>query len=84
MPSCLTSAAATSSCVLSGLEAQSRTSAPPALSVFMRLAVSVVTCRQAVTRIPLNGLFSLKSFLDEPQHRHGGLGPFNLEFSLVC
>ena len=45
-----TSAAATSSCVESGFEAQSRTSAPPAFSVRARLAVSVVTCRHAEMR----------------------------------
>jgi hypothetical protein len=45
-----TRAAATSSCVESGLEAQRTTSAPPALSVRMRFAVSVVTWRQAETR----------------------------------
>ena len=83
MPSCLTSAAATSSCVLSGLEAQSRTSAPPAWSVFIRLAVSVVTWRQAVTRSPCEWLLSLKPFPDKAQYRHGGFGPFDLEFALV-
>src|SRR3954451_17127458 len=47
-----TSAAATSSCVESGLDAQSTTSAPPAFSVRARFAVSVVTCRHAATRSP--------------------------------
>jgi hypothetical protein len=37
-------------CVDSGFDAQSTTSAPPAFSVRIRLAVSVVTCRQAETR----------------------------------
>ena len=50
MPYSSTSAAATSSCVDSGLEAQMTTSAPPACSVRIRFAVSVVTCRQAETR----------------------------------
>ena len=50
----------------------------------MRLAVSVVTWRQAVTRSPVNGFSSLKPFPDEAQHRHGGFGPFDLEFALVC
>jgi hypothetical protein len=45
-----TSAAATSSCVDSGFDAQSTTSAPPALRVRARFAVSVVTCRQAEMR----------------------------------
>src|SRR5512136_2515185 len=51
-------AAATSSCVLSGLEAQRASSAPPALRVAARLAVSVVMCRQADILAPLRG-FSL-------------------------
>src|SRR5438045_674724 len=54
MPSS-TSAAATSSCVLSGLDAHSVTSAPPAWSVCMRCAVSVVTCKHAETRMPSSG-----------------------------
>src|SRR5215217_5314791 len=54
-PSRATSAAATSSCVSSGLAAHRATSAPPAISVRTRLAVSVVTCRQTPTRSPANG-----------------------------
>src|SRR5215212_9330246 len=54
-PSRSTSAAATSSCVSSGLAAQSATSAPPAISVRVRFAVSVVTCRQTPMRRPANG-----------------------------
>src|SRR6185437_2544055 len=50
-----TSAAATSSCVESGLDAQRTTSAPPALSVRARFAVSVVTCRHAEIRRPASG-----------------------------
>ena len=50
-----TSAAATSSCVLSGLDAQSTSSAPPAWSVCIKCAVSLVTWRQALIRIPLSG-----------------------------
>src|SRR6266850_2964218 len=50
-----TSAAAVSSCVESGLEAQSATRAPPALSVSISTAVSVVTCRHAPRRRPLSG-----------------------------
>src|SRR5437868_13641721 len=50
-----TSAAATSSCVESGLDAQMTTSAPPAFSVRIRFAVSVVTCRHAATRKPASG-----------------------------
>src|SRR5690242_2985646 len=55
MPYSATSAAATSSCVESGLLAASVTCAPPALSVRIRLAVSVVTWRQAPTRRPSSG-----------------------------
>src|SRR5512137_1471651 len=50
-----TRAAAASSWVLSGLLAHSRASAPPALRVRIRLAVSVVTCRQAAMRRPASG-----------------------------
>ena len=45
----------------SGLEAQSTTSAPPSRSVIIRLAVSVVTCRQAETRMPFSGWFLMNS-----------------------
>src|SRR5271166_2382488 len=47
--------AATSSWVDSGLDAQSTRSAPPALRVRARLAVSAVTCRQADILIPASG-----------------------------
>src|SRR5579864_979973 len=56
-----TSDAATSSWVESGLEAHSTTSAPPSRSVTARLAVSVVTCRQAEMRMPLSGWFLMNS-----------------------
>ncbi len=46
---------ATSSCVESGLEAVSITSAPPACKVVIKFAVSVVTCKQAETRTPCKG-----------------------------
>src|SRR3954465_2096844 len=55
-----TSAAATSSCVESGFEAQSTTSAPPSLSVRIRFAVSLVTWRQAETRYPTSGCSAAK------------------------
>src|SRR5579884_4206522 len=55
MSNSLTSAAATSSCVESGLEAQSTTSAPPAFRVRIRFAVSVVTWRHAEMRYPDSG-----------------------------
>src|SRR2546425_1568008 len=55
MPYSFTSAAAVSSCVESGFDAQSTTCAPPAFSVSISTAVSVVTCRQAPTRMPLSG-----------------------------
>ena len=60
MPWSATSEAATSSCVDSGLEAHSATSAPPAASVRIRFAVSLVTCRQAETRIPCSGRSAAK------------------------
>src|SRR5438876_2511449 len=50
-----TSAAATSSCVLSGLDAKSTSPAPPAWSVCIECAVSLVTWRQALIRILLSG-----------------------------
>src|SRR5690606_22028020 len=56
MPYSSLSAAATSSWVLSGLDAASATSAPPVFSVRMRLAVSVVTCMHAAMRTPASGL----------------------------
>src|SRR5437588_726778 len=55
MPCSTVSAAATASLVESGLEAQSTMSAPPAFSVSIRLAVSLVTWRQAETRSPASG-----------------------------
>src|ERR1700681_4870983 len=55
MPCCDASAAATASLVESGLEAQSATSAPPALRVSIRLAVSLVTWRHAASLRPLSG-----------------------------
>src|SRR5579883_2284209 len=55
MPSSTMSEAATSSCVERGLLAQRTRSAPPALRVIARLAVSVVTCRQAEILMPLRG-----------------------------
>jgi len=33
---------------------------------------------------PFERLLPLKPFLDQAQHRHGGFGPFDLEFALVC
>src|SRR5579859_3354571 len=47
--------AATSSCVESGLEAHSTTSAPPSRRAIIKLAVSLVTCRQAEARKPFRG-----------------------------
>jgi hypothetical protein len=48
-------AAAMSSWVESGLDAASRTRAPPARSARTSTAVSAVTCRQAAMIIPSNG-----------------------------
>src|SRR5208282_6142559 len=47
--------AATSSCVESGFDAQSTMSAPPSRNAIIKLAVSLVTCRQAETRSPFSG-----------------------------
>src|ERR1700694_5028578 len=52
---CDARAAATASFVETGFEAQSATSAPPALRVSMRLAVSLVTWRHAASFRPLSG-----------------------------
>src|SRR5512137_1892201 len=60
MPRSFAHHAATSSCVESGLEAHRRTSAPPALRVLMRLAVSAVTWRHAAMRIFARGFSFLK------------------------
>src|ERR1700681_1206573 len=60
MPCSATNAAAAASAVDSGLEAQRTRSAPPALRVMARFAVSVVTCRQAASRWPLSGCSRLK------------------------
>src|SRR3954469_11292821 len=54
-----TSAAATSSCVVSGLAEQSAASAPPAISACIRFAVSAVTWRQAATLTPSSACSSL-------------------------
>src|SRR5512132_1640050 len=54
-PSSSWMAAATSSLVESGLEAHRASSAPPATRARHRLAVSVVTCRQAAMRCPARG-----------------------------
>src|SRR3954454_8903004 len=55
-----TSAAATSSCVVSGLAEHSAASAPPAISACIRFAVSAVTCRHAAIFTPSSGCSSLK------------------------
>ena len=54
--------AATSSWVLKGFDAQMRKSAPPALRVCARAAVSVVTWRQAAMRIPARGFSEANLF----------------------
>src|SRR5690242_7905817 len=56
-----TSTAAMSSCVESGLDAQSATSAPPSRKVMARFAVSAVTWRQAAMRMPFSGWFLMNS-----------------------
>ena len=77
MPYSATSAAATSSLVDSGFEAASTTSAPPALSVRIRLAVSVVTWRQAPMRRPSSGRSRSKRSRIRREHGHLALGPFD-------
>ena len=77
MPYSLTSAAATSSWVESGLDAQHSTSAPPALSARSRLAVSVVIWRQALRRWPAAACSLAKRSRMPPQHRHLLVGPFD-------
>src|SRR2546421_16019 len=57
---CDASAAATASLVESGLDAHSAMSAPPALRVSIRLAVSLVTCRHAARRRSFNGCSLVK------------------------
>src|SRR3982074_891854 len=55
MPCCDASAAATASLVERGFEAHSAASAPPALRVIIRLAVSLVTWRHAASLMPFSG-----------------------------
>src|SRR5271166_5394361 len=61
MPWSRTRLAATSSCVDSGFEAHSATSAPPSRRVMARFAVSAVTCRHAEIRMPRSGWFLMNS-----------------------
>ncbi len=49
-----------SSWVLRGLLAARATSAPPAIRMRIRLAVSLVTCMAAAMRMPLKGCSRLK------------------------
>ena len=77
MPYSATRAAATSSFVDSGFEAARTTSAPPALSVRIRFAVSVVTWRQAPIADPGQGLLALEPLADQAEDRHLPLRPFD-------
>ena len=77
IPYSATSAAATSSLVDSGFEAARTTSAPPALSVRIRFAVSVVTWRQAPIRSPSSGRSALEPLADQAQDGHLALGPLD-------
>jgi len=61
--------AATSSCVESGFEAQSTTSAPPSPKRNRELAVSAVTCRQAKYELPA-GLILDKFLADNLENFH--------------
>ena len=49
----------------------------------MRLAVSVVTWRQAESLLALERLLLGEAGADLPQHRHGALGPFGAALPLV-
>src|SRR3977135_2255361 len=60
MPCCAASAAATASLVDSGFDPHSARSAPPAFNVNIKLAVSLVTCRQALSFSPLSGCSLMK------------------------
>src|SRR5919108_2973728 len=55
MPSSLAKDAATSSCVLNGLQPHHDSSAPAALRVLTRTPVSFVTCRHPATLVSLRG-----------------------------
>ena len=59
------------------------TSAPPAASVRIRFAVSVVTWRQAPIRTPVEGLLALEPLADQPQDGHLPLGPLDAANALV-
>ena len=83
MPSYFTSAAAVSSWVDSGFEAHRNTLAPPAFSVRIRLAVSVVTCRQAAMVTPLQRLLLGEALAHLAQHRHRLVGPIDALLALV-
>ena len=76
-------AAATSSCVESGLDAHKVTSAPPATSVSMRFAVSEVTCMHAPMRYPASGFVLLESFPDRSENWHSPAGPFDSQVTLL-
>ncbi len=69
--------AATSSCVDSGFEAHSTTSAPPSRRQMARFAVSAVTCRQAETRMPCQRLVLDEFLADDLQHFHGLVRPLD-------
>ena len=75
-------AAATSSCVESGLDPQRATFAPPATNVSTNTAVSLVTWRQAPKVKPLNG-FSLANLV-LIWHKTGMCAAAHSIFSLPC
>ena len=82
MPKSATRAAATSSCVDRGLEAQRTTSAPPAFSARARLPVSLVTWRQADRRRPAQGLLLLEALADPGENGHRAVGPLHAQAAL--
>ena len=76
------SAAATSSCVASGLAAQSATFAPPTRSVRTSTAVSAVTCRHAATATPSSGRSVGEARADRPEDGHLPVRPADPRLAL--
>ena len=66
-----------------GFDAQSVTSAPPAFKVRIRLAVSVVTCRQAPMRTPCR-VFLFETFADRSKYWHVAICPKNAVKTGIC
>ena len=73
-----TSAAATSSWVLSGFEAHSAHIRPAGLESLHQVRGFGRDVQAGRDAHALERLLSLEPFADQPQHRHGGFGPFDL------